>query len=149
MGNNLSLGYDEDDQEQNKEQNKEQNQQQNQEQEQQDSNENNSFNKEKEEYKEYKEEYKEDENLKKNDDKKKSNLKKNKECANTTALESIQDGSKKRKQTVRNFKSSKKAGKTKSNKRILREYQSRYLNGGKEREREHHDVAGSTLLNSD
>lgn len=52
---------------------------------------------------------------------------------------------KKRKQTVRNLKASKKAGKTKSNKRILKEYQSRYINGEKEREQR----ATSTLLNSD
>ena len=52
---------------------------------------------------------------------------------------------KKRKQTVRNLKASKKAGKTKSNKRILKEYQSRYINGEREREQR----ATSTLLNSD
>jgi hypothetical protein len=60
---------------------------------------------------------------------------------------------KKRKQTVRNLKASKKAGKTKSNKRILKEYQSRYINGEKEREkereREREQRATSTLLNSD
>ena len=55
---------------------------------------------------------------------------------------------KKRKQTVRNLKALKKAGKTKSNKRILKEYQSRYLHGEKEREREQR-ATGSTLLNSD
>lgn len=125
MGNNVSLGYDEEDEQEHVEQ-----------------------------------EHVEQEHSNKNDNIRKSSIK-NKESVNASVSESVSESIqaheskiKKRKQTVRNSKALKKAGKTKSNKRILREYQSRYLNGEKEREREreqHHAAAaaGSTLLNSD
>ena len=119
MGNNVSLGYDEDEQEQQQQHVDEQ------------------------------------EHLNKNDNIKKSSIK-NKECANAPASESMPDTLKikKRKQTVRNSKELKKAGKTKSNKRIIREYKSRYNNEkcNREREREQEQqqrATSSTLLNSD
>ena len=137
MGNNMSLGYDGED---------EQEQQEQQEQEQQEEQE------EQEEQKQQ-EQQKQEHLNKKNDNIKKSSIK-NKESTNASVSESVSESIhaqataskiKKRKQTVRNLKASKKVGKTKSNKRILKEYQSRYLNGEKEREQR----ATSTLLNSD
>ena len=131
MGNNMSLGYDgEDEQEQQEQEQQEQEQQEQEQQEQQ-------------------EEQKQEHSSKKNDNIKKSSIK-NKESANASVSESVSESIeatkiKKRKQTVRNLKASKKAGKTKSNKRILKEYQSRYINGEREREQR----ATSTLLNSD
>ena len=66
------------------------------------------------------------------------------------SIQEIASKRKKRKQTVRNLKASKKAGKTKSNKRILREYQSHYNEKcNVEREREREQRATSKLLNSD
>ena len=126
MGNNMSLGYDEED---------EQEQQERVEQEQQ----------ERQERQEPQEqqEHVEQEDLNKNHNIKKSSIK-NKEYvhANASVSESVSESIqaheskiKKRKQTIRNSKALKKAGKTKSNKRILKEYQSRYLHGEKERER--------------
>ena len=59
---------------------------------------------------------------------------------------------KKCKKTIRNLKASKKAGKTKSNKRVLREYQSRYNeknNDGEREQRATSTITSSTLLNSD
>ena len=138
MGNNVSLGYDEEDEQEHVEQHDEQ-----------------------QEHADKQEHTDKQEDLNKNDNIKKSSIKniKNKESANASVSESVSESIqaheskiKKRKQTVRNSKASKKAGKTKSNKRILREYQSRYLNVEKEREREQHHAAaaaGSTLLNSD
>ena len=129
MGNNMSLGYDEDEQEHVDEQ----------------------------EQQEHVDEQEQQEHLNKNYKIKKSNIK-NKECANAPASESMPDTLKikKRKQTVRNSKELKKAGKTKSNKRIIREYKSRYNNEkcNREREREQEQeqqqrATSSTLLNSD
>ena len=133
MGNNMSLGYDGEDEQEQQEQEQQEQEQQEQEQEQQ----------------EQQEEQKQEHSSKKNDNIKKSSIK-NKESANASVSESVSESIeatkiKKRKQTVRNLKASKKAGKTKSNKRILKEYQSRYINGEKEREQR----ATSTLLNSD
>ena len=132
MGNNMSLGYDGEDEQEQQEQEQ---QEQEQEQEQQEQ--------------EQQEEQKQEHSSKKNDNIKKSSIK-NKESANASVSESVSESIeatkiKKRKQTVRNLKASKKAGKTKSNKRILKEYQSRYINGEREREQR----ATSTLLNSD
>jgi len=132
MGNNVSLGYDEED---------EQEQQERVEQEQQ----------ERQERQEPQEqqEHVEQEDLNKNHNIKKSSIK-NKEYvhANASVSESVSESIqaheskiKKRKQTIRNSKALKKAGKTKSNKRILREYQSRYAAAAA--------AGGSTLLNSD
>ena len=132
MGNNVSLGYDEDEQEQQEQQ-------------------------EQQEHVDEQEHADEEEPFNKNDKIKKSSIK-NKECANAPASESMPDSSKikKRKQTVRNLKASKKTGKTKSNKRILREYQSRYnekCNVERERERGRETSSTSStssmLLNSD
>ena len=133
MGNNMSLGYDGEDEQEQQEQEQQEQEQEQQEQEQQ----------------EQQEEQKQEHSSKKNDNIKKSSIK-NKESANASVSESVSESIeatkiKKRKQTVRNLKASKKAGKTKSNKRILKEYQSRYINGEKEREQR----ATSTLLNSD
>ena len=133
MGNNMSLGYDGEDEQEQQEQEQEQEQEQQEQQE--------------EQYQQ--EEQKQEHSSKKNDNIKKSSIK-NKESANASVSESVSESIeatkiKKRKQTVRNLKASKKAGKTKSNKRILKEYQSRYINGEREREQR----ATSTLLNSD
>ena len=133
MGNNMSLGYDGEDEQEQQEQEQQEQEQEQQEQEQQ----------------EQQEEQKQEHSSKKNDNIKKSSIK-NKESANASVSESVSESIeatkiKKRKQTVRNLKASKKAGKTKSNKRILKEYQSRYINGEREREQR----ATSTLLNSD
>ena len=131
MGNNVSLGYDEEDEQEH-------------------------VDKQEQEHVEQ-EDMDDKEDLNKNDNIKKLSIK-NKESANVSVSESVSESIqaheskiKKRKQTVRNSKASKKAGKTKSNKRILREYQSRYLNVEKEREQHHvaAAAAGSTLLNSD
>jgi hypothetical protein len=140
MGNNVSLGYDEEDEQEHVEQEH--------------------VEQEHVEQEHVEQEHTDDkEDLNKNDNIKKSSIKniKNKESANASVSESVSESIqaheskiKKRKQTVRNSKASKKAGKTKSNKRILREYQSRYLNVEKEREQHHvAAAAGSTLLNSD
>ena len=133
MGNNMSLGYDGEDEPEQQEQEQEQEQEQQEQQEEQSQ----------------QEEQKQEHSSKKNDNIKKSSIK-NKESANASVSESVSESIeatkiKKRKQTVRNLKASKKAGKTKSNKRILKEYQSRYINGEREREQR----ATSTLLNSD
>ena len=127
MGNNMSLGYDEED---------EQEQQERAEQEQ-------------EHVEQEQEHVDKQEDSNKNDNIKKSSIK-NKESANASVSESVSESIqaheskiKKRKQTVRNSKALKKAGKTKSNKRILREYQSRYVAAAAAA------AGGSTLLNSD
>ena len=125
----MSLGYDEED---------EQEQQERVEQEQQERQE-----------RQEPQEHVEQEDLNKNHNIKKSSIK-NKESvhANASVSESVSESIqaheskiKKRKQTIRNSKALKKAGKTKSNKRILREYQSRYAAAAA--------AGGSTLLNSD
>ena len=125
----MSLGYDEED---------EQEQQERVEQEQQERQE-----------RQEPQEHVEQEDLNKNHNIKKSSIK-NKEYvhANASVSESVSESIqaheskiKKRKQTIRNSKALKKAGKTKSNKRILREYQSRYAAAAA--------AGGSTLLNSD
>ena len=139
MGNNMSLDYDgeEDEQEQQEQEHVVQQEQQ--------------------EQQEHvvQQEQQEHLNKKNNDNIRKSNIK-NKSVSESVS-ESIEATKiKKRKQTVRNLKALKKAGKTKSNKRILKEYQSRYLNGEREREQEQRapgyytrGSSDSTLLNSD
>ena len=147
MGNNVSLGYDEveqhvDEQQQQQQHVDEQQQQQHVDEQQQ---------QQQQHVDEQQQQQQEQENLNKNDTIKKSSIK-NKECANAPASESMPDSSKikKRKQTVRNSKELKKAGKTKSNKRIIREYKSRYNNEKCNGEREQQQRAtSSTLLNSD
>jgi len=133
----MSLGYDEEDEQERVEQ-EQQEQQERVEQEQQEH---------VEQEQEEQQEHVEQEDLKKNHNIKKSSIK-NKESvhANASVSESVSESIqaheskiKKRKQTIRNSKALKKAGKTKSNKRILREYQSRYAAA----------AGGSTLLNSD
>jgi hypothetical protein len=139
MGNNMSLGYDgeEDEQEQQEQEHVVQQEQQEQEQQEQ-----------QEQEHVVQQEQQEHLNKKNNDNIRKSNIK-NKSVSESVS-ESIEATKiKKRKQTVRNLKALKKAGKTKSNKRILKEYQSRYLNGEREREQEQRRSSDSTLLNSD
>ena len=124
MGNNMSLGYDEEDEQEQEHVEQEQ-----------------------EHVEQEQEHVDKQEDSNKNDNIKKSSIK-NKESANASVSESVSESIqaheskiKKRKQTIRNSKALKKAGKTKSNKRILKEYKSRYAATTA--------AGGSTLLNSD